>query len=113
MCESADVQKLAECHAKHRRFYDRIWLVIALAISLCGVAVWLVTWNPEHLLSGFFLAIFPVLGLFWNHFILLNPYRDPRETQRRLEKHAARWRNPFCAAIRITSCCTRPPQRLA
>src|SRR5688572_9383389 len=88
MCDSHDVQKLAQGHARFRRFYNWVWFGFVCLIASGGALIWLFTRNTEHLLSGFFLATFPLLGLLYNHFLLFNPYRDPIETQRRLERRA-------------------------
>ncbi len=85
MDTSHDPEQLAKCHAHWRRVYDRVWLALALILVLGGAVVWSFTRNIDHLYSGLFYAIFPFIGLLYNHFILLNPRRDPLKTQQRLE----------------------------
>ena len=85
MDTSHDPQQLAKCHAHWRRVYNRIWLALTLMPAVGGVIVWSFTRNIEHLYSGLFVAIFPLIGLLYNHFVLLNPRRDPLTTQQRLE----------------------------
>lgn len=80
-----DREALAKYFAYKRRFYNRIWLGMAVVFALAGAIVWLFTGNIENLYGGIFYTIFPLLGWFQNHFIHFNPRRDPIETNQRLK----------------------------
>lgn len=77
-----------KCHAHWRRVYDRVWLALTAVLTIGGTIVWAFTQDIEHFYSGLFLAIFPFVGLLYNHFFLYNPRRDPVKTQQRLENLA-------------------------
>ncbi len=84
MTASPSPDELRKCHAHWRRMYDRLWLVVIAVLAIGGTIVSAFTRNTEHFYSALFLAIFPFMGLLYNHFFLYNPRRDPLKTQQRL-----------------------------
>lgn len=90
MTASPSPDDLRKCHAHWRRVYDRLRLATMFALAVGGAIVWALTWNIDHLYSGLFLAVFPLVGLLYNHFYLYNPRRDALKTQQRLEDLAKR-----------------------
>jgi hypothetical protein len=88
MNEPHDPEHLAKIHSHSRRVLNRLWFALAFILAVGGTIVWAITGNREHLYSGLFLAVFPLIGLVYNHFFLYNPRRDPVKTQRRLEELA-------------------------
>ena len=85
-----DPEQLAKYHAHLRRVYDRLWLAVFIVLVVGGVAAWAITRDIEQLYGFLFLAVFPLIGLVYNHCFLFNPWRDPLKTQQRLENLAAR-----------------------
>jgi len=84
MDSSPDPEPLAKGHDNVRRLSDRIWLGLILIIAVGCVIAWLVSGEIENLYGGLFYAAFPLMGLIYTHFFLLNPRRDPVETQQQL-----------------------------
>ncbi len=70
---------------QQRRTCDRLWLAFSSIFAIGGAVTWFFTRNIDHFYGGLFYAVFPFIGLLHNHFILLNPRRDPLKTQQRLE----------------------------
>jgi len=79
-------EDLARVHRVMRLVSDLVFGAIALVLVLAGTIVWAITGKRDWLLGGFFYAVFPIIGLFWTHFVLLRPGRDPVKTQMRLTK---------------------------
>ncbi len=81
-----DPEQLAQIHSQWRWIADVLWLGFAMLLAVVGLVVWLITGNVNHFYGFLFYAIFPVIGLLHNHFILFRRSKDPVQTQRRLEK---------------------------
>jgi hypothetical protein len=93
VCESLDVKDLVRCHTRLRRRFNAIYFAFA---CLCFTLGWLLYWITGSLDSlhwALFAAAMFLLGLFYNHLVLFNPYRDPLKTQRRLERLAKKHLN--------------------
>ena len=84
MNDLSDLKQSRRSIAVMRRVCDGIWLGLSLAIGSIGGIAWLFTRNPECIYAGLFYGAFPLIGFVYFHFVLLNPRRDPAETQQRL-----------------------------
>lgn len=78
-------KQLARSHA----FWRRVSAIALIGFSLllvvgCSVVAWF-TGNVNDFYGGLFYGLFPLLTLIYVNFYLLNPWRDPQLTQRRLE----------------------------
>jgi hypothetical protein len=80
-----DPEHLAKRHAESRRGWNRLYIAMALFYGVSGTIAWAFTQNIVYLFAGLFMAVFPLIYLFYNHFILFNPRQDPLETYRRLK----------------------------
>jgi len=96
-----DPDELREAHRRLRRKSDLALLAVALIIVVGSAIGWLATGKRDWMLGGLFFAVFPLVRLLYDHFVLLRSRSDPVETERRLvrldEKHrrnartVARW----------------------
>lgn len=75
--------------ARSYAFWRRVSAIVLIGFSLllvvgCSVLAWF-TGEVNDFYGGLFYGLFPLLTLIYIHFYLLNPWRDPQATQRRLE----------------------------
>lgn len=78
-------ERLAKSQAQMRRVSTWGFGSIAAGLLLCCAAAWWFTGDFSWMEVGLFLAPMIVFGLLYNHFVLLNPWRDPLETKKKLD----------------------------
>jgi Na+/melibiose symporter-like transporter len=94
-----DSQTLSQLHAQARRRFNLIWLGIVVTLIIFGVLAALVLGDLQYVGWGLFGAIFAVIGLIYNHFVLFRRGLPPEELQAELEQRwIANQRNAQMAA---------------
>ncbi len=95
-----DPEQLAKRHAESRRGRNRLYIAMILFYGMSGTIAWSFTQNIVYLFTGLIMAVFPLIYLFYNYFILFNPRRDPLETYRRLkDRRQKRQKNARTVAL--------------
>lgn len=86
MSPMPDSQSLQQLHAQARRRFNLLWLGIAVTLVAFGVLAALVLGDLQYVGWGLFAAIFAIIGLIQNHFVLYRRGQPPEKLQAHLEQ---------------------------